>query len=129
MYYNEVWQAVLIEQEPSHSRVAPSDRDDSPRANTGEKGLDIVPATVEINLAIDPVAYRYESWSEMADGWVESLRSTATTMPDSDHDQIRNVTPLVPLPEVEALVEQLVVSGEVTLPHEPTDTAEDTSSL
>lgn len=120
---------MLIQQEPPHSRVTPSDRDNSPRTNTDERAFDLVPATVEINLAIDPVAYRYESWSEMADGWVESLRSTTTTMPDPDHDQIRNVTPLVSLPEVEALVEQLVVGGEVTLPHEPTDTAEDTSSL
>lgn len=64
----------------------------------------------------------------MADGWIESLRSTAMTMPDPDHDQIRNVTPLVPLPEVEALIEQLVVAGEVALPHEPTDTLGDTSS-
>lgn len=61
-----------------------------------------IPATTKIDLGIDPVAYRYVSWSEMADGWVESLRSTTETMPDPDHDQIRNVTPLVSLSEVEA---------------------------
>ncbi|WP_336364822.1 hypothetical protein [Halalkalicoccus salilacus] len=111
-----------------HSRVALSDQGDSIHADTAKTAIDIVPPTIKIDLGIDPVAYHYESWSEMADGWVESLRSITETIPDPDQDQIRNVTPLVPLSEVEALVEQLVGAGEVALPHEPTATTEDMSS-
>lgn len=120
---------MLTQQKMPHSRVAPSDQGDSTHADSAKRAIDIVPATIKIDLGINPVAYRYESWSEMADGWVESLRSTTETMPDPDHDRIRNVTPLVPLSEVEALVEQLMGAGEVALPHEPTDTTEDMSSL
>jgi hypothetical protein len=98
-----------------------SERDDSTHFDTADRIVTTAPATVEIDLGIDPVAYHYESWSEMADGWVDSLRSTVETMPDSDHEQIRNVTPLVPLSDVEALVERMILSGEVTMPHERTD--------
>ncbi len=119
---------MLTQQKTPHSRVALSDQGDSTHADTAKRAIDVVPAIIKIDLGIDPVAYRYESWSEMADGWVESLRSTTETMPDPNHDQIRNVTPLVPLSEVEALVEQLVGDGEVALSHEPTATTEDMSS-
>ena len=89
--------------------------------------MNTVPATIEIDLGIDPVAYQYESWSEMADEWVTSLRSTAETMPDPDHNPIRNVTPLVPLADVEALVERMILSGEAAIPDEHTDATGDTS--
>ena len=112
-----------------HSQIASSNRGDSTDADTAKRTLDFVPGTIEIDLELDPVAYRYESWSEMADGWIELLRSTTETMPDPDHGQIRNVTPLVPLSEVEALVEQLAGAREVALTHEPTDTTKDMSSL
>lgn len=120
---------MLTQQKTPHSRVAPSDQGDSTHANTAKRTIDVGPATIKIDLGIDPIAYRYESWSEMADGWVESLRSTTETMPDPDHDPIWNVIPLVPLSEVEVLVEQLVEAREATPPHEPTDTTEDMSSL
>ena len=61
----------------------------------------------------------------MADEWVTSLRSTAETMPDPDHAPIRNVTPLVPLADVEALVERMILSGEVAIPDEHTDATGD----
>ena len=63
----------------------------------------------------------------MADGWIELLRSTAETLPDPDHGQIRNVTPLVSLSEVEALVERMILSEEVVISHDRTDASEDTS--
>lgn len=109
------------------SPVAPAERGDSTHSDIADGAVNGVPATIEIDLGIDPVAYRYESWSEMADGWVDSLRSTAETMPDPDHERIRDVTPLVPLSDVEALVERLVLSGEVVLAHDHSDATEDTS--
>jgi hypothetical protein len=98
-----------------------SERDDSTHSDTADRIVTTAPATVEIDLGIDPVAYHYESRSEMADGWVDSFRSTAETMPDPDHEQIRNVTPLVPLSDVETLVERMILSGQVTMPRERTD--------
>ena len=114
------------EKPDSDSPVAPSDQGESthPDTNTADKTVDSVPATVSVDLEIDPVAYQYESWSEMADGWVESVRSTPKTMPDPDHEKIRKVTPLVPLEDVEAMVEQLIVAGKVAMPPDHTDTPE-----
>lgn len=120
---------MLKQQKRPHSRVAPSDRGDSTHVATDKRAINIVPATIEIDLGVDPVAYQYESWSEMADGWITSLRSTVETMPDPDHDQIRNVTSLVPLSEVEVLVEQLMAAGEVAPPYDPIGTPGDMSSL
>jgi hypothetical protein len=116
----------LSSQHPQ-SPIAPPEPGDSTSLDTSERIVNTVPATIEIDLGIDPVAYRYESWSKMADGWVESLRSTAMTMPDPDHDQIRNVTPLVSLADVEALVERMILSGEVAIPDDQTDAPGDTS--
>ena len=65
----------------------------------------------------------------MADGWVKSLRSSVETMPNPDHERIRNVTPLVPLSDVEALVERLVLSGEAAMLHGHIDAVKDTSLL
>lgn len=110
-----------------HSQVASADRGDSTRPDIADRMENGVPATLEIDLGIDPVAYQYESWSEMADEWVTSLRSTAETMPDPNHDQTRNVTPLVPLSDVEALVERMVLSGEVDLASDRINATEDTS--
>lgn len=93
-------------QNKSRSLIESPEQGDSTYLGTADRNVDTVPTTIEIELGIDPIAYCYESWSEMTGGWVESLRSSAKTMPDSDHDQIRNVTPLVPLSDVEALVEQ-----------------------
>jgi hypothetical protein len=107
--------------------VVPSDRDGSTHRDTADRIVNTVPAIIEIDLGIDPVAYHYESWSEMADGWVELLRSTVETMPDPDEGQIRNVTPLVPLSDVEALIERLILSGEVVTTHDRTGASEDTS--
>ena len=101
---------MLEQQDRPRSSVAPSDRGDS--IDPADGITEGVPATLTIDLELDPVAYHYESWSEMADDWVESLRFTAESMPDPDHDRIRNVTPLVPLSDVEALIEQTVVAGE-----------------
>lgn len=120
---------MLKQQKKPHAPVTPSDRNDSTRSETAERTMDSAPTASEINLSIDPVAYRYESWSEMADGWVESLRSTAKTLPDSDHDQIREITPLMPLSDVEALIEQVVLSRTVAIPHESTDITEETFPL
>ena len=118
---------MMEQQRQSHSSVAPSKRDDSTYSDTTRAG-ESVPASIEIDLdlELDPVAYHYESWSEMADGWVESLRSSVETMPDSNHEQIRNVTPLVPLSDVEALIERLVLSGEVAISHARVDARDDT---
>ena len=118
---------MLKQQDQPPPSVAPSDRDGSTHRDTADRIVNTVPATIEIDLGIDPVAYQYESWSEMANGWVEVLRSTAKTTPDSDHSQIRNVTPLVPCSDVEALVERMILSGEVVISSEPTDASEDTS--
>lgn len=110
-----------------HSQVASPERGDSTHPDIADRMENRVPASIENDLGIDPVAYQYESWSEMADEWVTSLRSTAETMPDPDHDQIRNVTPLVPLSDVEALVERMVLSGEVDLAPDRINATEDTS--
>lgn len=110
-----------------HSQVASPERGDNTHSDIADRMENSVPATIEIDLGIDPVAYQYESWSEMADEWVTSLRSTTETMPDPDHDQIRNVTPLVPLSDVEALVERMVLSGEVDPTHDRITATEDTS--
>lgn len=118
---------MIEEQKHSQSPIAPPEPGDSTSLDTGDRIVNTVPATIEIDLGIDPVAYHYESWSEMADGWVDSLRSTAETMPDPDHNPIRNVTPLVSLADVEALVERMILSGEVAIPDEHTDAPEDTS--
>ncbi|MFC7223998.1 hypothetical protein ACFQKF_12780 [Halalkalicoccus sp. GCM10025322] len=109
-----------------HSQVGP-ERGDNTHPDTADRMENSVPATIEIDLGIDPVAYQYESWSEMADEWVTSLRSTAETMPNPNHDQIRNVTPLVPLSDVEALVERMVLSGEVDLASDRINATEGTS--
>ena len=116
------------EQMHSQSSVASSEQGDSTYLDTGDRIVNMAPATIEIDLdlGIDPVAYHYESWSEMADGWVESLRLTSETMPDPDHEQIRNVTPLVPLSDVEALVERMILSGEAAIPDDQTDAPGDT---
>lgn len=116
------------QQGQSYPPVASTERADSTHSDTVDRNVKTVPASIEIDLGIEPAAYRYESWSEIAEGWVESLRSTAKTMPDLDHDQIRNVTPLVPLSDVEALVERMVVSGEVVIPDERSTTTRDASS-
>lgn len=118
---------MLKQQDQPPPPVPPSERDDSTHLDTADRLVNTVPATIEIDLGIDPVAYHYESWSEMADGWVELLRSTAETMPDPDHGQIRNVTPLVPLSDVEDLVERMILSEEVVMSHEHTDASEDPS--
>lgn len=118
---------MLKEQDQPPPPVAPSNRDGSTHHDAVDRIVNTVPATIEIDLGIDPVAYQYESWSEMADGWVEILRSTAETVPDSAHSQIRNVTPLVPFSDVEALVERLILSGEVVISPERTDASEDPS--
>ena len=118
---------MVEEQNHSQSPIAPPEQDDSTSLDTDDRIVNTVPATIEINLGIDPVAYQYESWSEMANGWVDSLRSTAETMPDPDHDPIRNVTPLVTLTDVEALVERMILSGEIAIPDDQTDAPGDTS--
>lgn len=108
---------------PNQLRLSdePPGRGESTHPDVADEPMRDVPPTIEIDLWLDPVAYRYESWSGMADGWVEILRSTAATVPDSDQKRIRNVTPLVPLSDVEALVERMVLSGEVIAPRERTD--------
>lgn len=113
---------MVEKQKHSQSPIAPSEPGDSTALGTSDRIGDTVSTTIEI----DPVAYQYESWSEMADGWVDSLRSTAETMPDPNHDQIRNVTPLVPLADVEALVERMILSGEVVIADDQTDALGDT---
>lgn len=118
---------MLEKQNKSRSPVAPSIRADSAHPDTAERSRNIVPATTETDLGITPVAYRYESWSEMADGWVESLRSSVETLSDLDHERVQNITPLVPLSEVEALVERMVLSQEAAVSHEHTDATGDTS--
>lgn len=118
---------MLEEQNKSQSPVALSTRADSAHFDTTKRSRNIVPATIEIDLGITPVAYRYESWSEMADGWVESLRSSVETMSALDPEQIQNITPLVPLSEVEAVVERMVLSQEAVMPHDHTDATGDTS--
>ena len=122
---------MLEKQRQSQSSVASSNRDDNTRPDTADRAGDSISAPLEIDLdlGIDPAAYQYESWSEMADGWVESLRSSVETMPNPDHEQIRNVTPLVPLSDVEVLIEWLVLSGEAARPHEHIDAIRDTSLL
>ena len=111
--------------EEPRSPVTPSGQadSDSPQSDTDTAGraVAIAPETTEIDLGIDPVAYHYESWSEMADGWVESSRSSAKTMPDPDHEQIRNVTPLVPLEDVEDVIERMIMAGEIIMPSDRTD--------
>lgn len=100
----------------------------SPEHSNGTRldgNTNTLPSTTEIDLEIDPLAYRYESWSDMADGWTDVLRSSTETMPDPEHGQIRNVTPLVPLADVEALVERVVVSEEVVIVHDRTNDTED----
>lgn len=110
---------MLERQNQSRSPVALAERSDGTCFDgVGRRG-NIVPTSIEID--INPVAYQYESWSEMADGWVELLRSTAETVPDPDHEQIRNVTPLVPLSDVEALVGRIVVSEEAVIAHDHTE--------
>lgn len=118
---------MIERQNQPQSPVTPSKRDESTHPNIADRIVKTVPATTEIALEMDPVAYQYESWSEMADGWVESLRSSVKTMPDPDHEQIRNVTPLVPLSDVEALIERMVVSKKTIMPHERTDVTRDTA--
>ncbi|KYH23905.1 hypothetical protein HAPAU_39840 [Halalkalicoccus paucihalophilus] len=98
----------------------PPERGESAYPNIADDPVPDVPTAIEIDLGLDPVAYRYESWSEMAGGWGEILRSTAATVPDPDHERIRNVTPLVSLLDVEALVERMMLSGEVIAPRERT---------
>lgn len=122
---------MLEQQNEPRSPAASFERGDGTRPDADDGIVDVVPATGEIDLGIEPVAYRYESWSEMADGWVESLRSTAKTMPDPDHDRIRDVTPLVPLSEVEVLVDRMLMlsSGEADVPHDRADATGDTSRL
>lgn len=108
------------------SSVEPLEQGDRTHLDIADGPIDSVPVTIKIDLEIDPVAYRYESWSEMADGWVESLRSSAETIPDADHKQIRNVTPLVPLSDVEAFLERMGVSEEVIMSHERPGATRDT---
>ena len=114
---------MMEQQRQSRSPVAPSKRDDSTYSDTTIRAGESVPASIEIDLDLEltPVAYHYESWSGMADEWVESLRSSVETVPDPNREPIRNVTPLVPLSDVEALIEQLVLSGEVATSHARTD--------
>lgn len=120
---------MLESDRQSRSPVPLSARSDSTRPDTANGAKNSVPASIEINLdpEIDPVAYQYESWSEMADGWVESFRSSVETMPDPDHERIRSVTPLIPLSDVEALVERMVLSGEAAMLHGRPDATGDTS--
>ncbi|MDL5363143.1 hypothetical protein [Halalkalicoccus sp. NIPERK01] len=112
---------------PSQPRLPdePPERGESAHPDVVDGPVTGVPTAIEIDLGLDPVAYRYESWSGMADGWVELLRSTAATVPDPDHERIQNVTPLVPLSDVEALVERMMLSGEVTAPRERIDATKD----
>lgn len=118
---------MIEEPDRSQSSVESSERGDSTSLDTGDRIVNTVPATIEIDLGIDPVAYQYESWSEMTGGWVESFRSSVETMPDPDRAQIRNVTPLVSLADVEALVERMILSEEAAIPDEHTDVPGDTS--
>lgn len=120
---------MLESNRQSRSPVPLSARSDSTRPDTANGARNSVPASIGINLdlGIDPVAYQYESWFETADGWVESFRSSVETMPDPDHERIRGVTPLVPLSDVEALVERMVLSGEGAMLHERPDATGDTS--
>lgn len=117
---------MLEQQRQPQSPVAPSKQDDSTPSDTADRSGNIVPAALD-DLGIDPVAYYYESWSEMADGWVASLRSSVETMLDPNHERIRNVTPLVPLSDVEALLEQMIMTGDVVVSHDRVDSTEDTS--
>ena len=119
---------MMEQQRQSRSPVAPSKRDDSTYSDTTIRAGESVLTSIEIDLDLElaPGAYHYESWSEMADGWVESLRSSVETMPDPNHEQIRNVTPLVPLSDVEALIERLVLSGEVAISYARVDARDDT---
>lgn len=119
---------MLEQLDSSRSPDAPSERADSTHSDATDGNVRGVPVSIEVDLGIEPAAYRYEGWSEMADGWVESLRSTAGTMPDPEHDRIRNVTPLVPLSDIEALIERMVVSGEVVIADEHFTTVRDDSS-
>lgn len=93
--------------QPSQPRSpsGPAKEDNSTQPEIVDREVTIDPAAI----GIDPVAYRYESWSEMAGGWTTSLRS-ARTVPD--HDRIRHVTPLVALSDVEAIVRRMIRSEE-----------------
>jgi hypothetical protein len=57
---------------------------------------------------LDPVAYYYHSYNAMIDDWVDTVRLSANTI-DPNADDIRNVTPLIPLEDVEALLDELGV--------------------
>ena len=52
---------MVEEENHSQSPVAPSEQGDSTSLDTGERIVNTVPATIEIDLGIDPVAYQYES--------------------------------------------------------------------
>ena len=54
----------------------------------------------EMNL--EPAAYSYEYYNEMADEWAQAIRSSPETIPNPDTNRVRNITPLIPLPEVKA---------------------------
>ncbi len=66
------------QQHQLQSPVSPSDRADSTQADTTNKAGESVPASIKIgiDLKLDPVVYHYESWSEMADGWIPAHRET-----------------------------------------------------
>ena len=85
------------------------------------QGIPIVPVSTNAetegtdsqeDLNLEPVAYSYEYYNEMADEWAQAIRSSPETIPDSDTTRVRNVTPLIPFPEVEAAFDGMRQVGE-----------------
>lgn len=52
---------------------------------------------------LEPVAYIYETWSEMSREWEVGIRQSREAIP-SDDVTVRNVTPLVTVSSVEAML-------------------------
>lgn len=52
----------------------------------------------ELPEELTPVAYLYESYNELADSWMSNIRASDRCIPTGT--QVRDLTPLVPLPAV-----------------------------
>lgn len=81
-----------------------SQRTHSP--DTGTPDANQTPATrdpEDLTEELEPVAYLFETWSEMSREWEASIRQSREAIP-SDDVTVRNVTPLVTVSAVEAML-------------------------
>lgn len=101
---------------PPSTAIAVDERDPKAESDATDGRLSDQCETIVTDL--EPVAYRFESANALADSWEQIICVSPQAVPDATRDDVRNITPLVPLPQVEDVILTLLREQERTHLHE-----------